>query len=87
MVKNSELFDSSKLFMMYAMKTEGNAETRLAPYCKVSHTAIIWPAEAFIDNREKINSYNLKVLNLHKNFGPPYRKGIEIRNGGKVLYV
>jgi hypothetical protein len=51
------------------------------------HTAIIWPSEAFMDNREKINSYNLKVLNLHKIFGPPYKKRIEIRTGGKVLYV
>jgi hypothetical protein len=69
------------------MNTEGNVETRFAPHCKVSHTEIIWPSEAFIDNREKINSYNLKVLNLHKIFGPPYKKGIEIRCGGKVLYV
>jgi hypothetical protein len=69
------------------MNTVGNAETRLGPSCKVSHTTIIWPSEAFIDNREKINSYNLKVLNLHKIFGPPYKKRIEIRTGRKVLYV
>jgi phage pi2 protein 07 len=69
------------------MNTEGNAETRLAPHFYVSHTAIIWPSEVFIDNREKINSHNLKVLNLHKIFGPPYKKRIEIRTGGIVLYV
>jgi hypothetical protein len=69
------------------MNTEVNAETHLAPLCKLSHTAIIWPSEAFIDNSEKINSYNLKALNLHKIFGPPYKKKIEIRTVGEVLYV
>jgi hypothetical protein len=69
------------------MSTEGNAETRLAPLCKVSHAAIIWPSEAFIDNSGKINSYNLKVLNLYKTFGPPYKNRIEMMTVAEVLYV
>ena len=69
------------------MNNEGIAGTLLAPLCKGSHTTIVWPTETLMDNCEKINPYNLYVLNLYKIFGPPYNKRIEIRTGGEVLYV